>query len=176
MKKLAIALLASSALAVPAFAAPMNNSPPKQAQQQSQMQQPQTGMQQNGQNGQQAQNGWQQNRSTAFYSPRKLSHNQVRKIQIALNKDGFDAGHVDGTWGPKTRSAVRHFQKAKDISARGHLTKKTLSDLGVQVASNQYNGNNKSQQPNMGQKPGMSTQGQQPNGAAGNGAQGSSGK
>jgi Putative peptidoglycan binding domain len=178
MKKLAIALLASSALAVPAFAAPMNNPAPKQ---QSRMQQPQAGTnaQQPGQQAQNAAQNQPQSQASApssqrtAFAPGKLSHNQVRKIQVALNKHGFDAGPVDGTWGPRTRDAVRHFQKAKDISARGRLTKKTLSDLGVTVASNQYSGNR-----TMSGMSGQSQQPRQPNRtpAAGYNGQGDAGR
>ena len=139
MNKFVITLLASTALAIPAFAAPMNNPPPKQPQQQSQMQQPSA--QPSAQQNQQAQNTQQEKQQASYVKPSQLSHTQVRKIQEALNKQGFGVGHVDGIWGRKTQHAVRRFDQAKNIQANGRLTQQTLSDLGVQMASNQNNGN-----------------------------------
>jgi len=135
MKRLVLALLASSALAFPAFAAP-NTTPAQQpqTQQQSQMQRPQ----QNAQNP----SGRNQQQAANRIRPNTLSRKDVREIQMALNKKGFQAGHVDGIWGRDTMAAVQHFQKVNHIAADGHLTHRTLSDLGVQVAANQNNMNN----------------------------------
>lgn len=158
MNKLVLTLLASTALAVPALAAP-NNPAPQQPQAQSQTQQPKnqnpdanTTPQTQAQNQPSAQQpspnanhsaqgeqpSEQSNRQAAnqIVRPSQLSHSKIRKLQQALNKKGFRSGHVDGIWGPQTRDAVRTFQRSKGMHT-AQLTKKTLSDLGIQVASNE---------------------------------------
>ena len=55
----------------------------------------------------------------------------VRDAQQALKDKGFDPGPVDGLNGPKTRSAVRAFQKQQNLNADGRLGAKTLDTLGV---------------------------------------------
>ena len=55
----------------------------------------------------------------------------VREAQQALKDKGFDPGPADGVNGPKTRSAVRDFQKQQNLDADGKLGPKTLSVLGV---------------------------------------------
>ena len=55
---------------------------------------------------------------------------QVRKIQQALTKAGFNPGPVDGRIGPKTKAALESFQKQKNLTV-GQITKETLLALGV---------------------------------------------
>lgn len=52
----------------------------------------------------------------------------VKKAQEALNKHGAML-KVDGMMGPKTRDAIRSFQKANGLKPTGLLTKATLSKL-----------------------------------------------
>lgn len=115
MKKLALALLASAALALPAVA-----------------QQLPAGPSQNGMNAQQL--GGISSSQQGTISPRRLSKNQIRRMQLSLNRKGFHSGRADGIWGPHTRSAVTKFQKSKGIQANGALDQQTLSELGVNVA------------------------------------------
>ena len=55
----------------------------------------------------------------------------VRMAQQALNDRGYDAGTVDGVWGPGTANAVRRFQEAQGLPQSGTLDSQTLSALGV---------------------------------------------
>jgi murein L,D-transpeptidase YcbB/YkuD len=55
----------------------------------------------------------------------------VRSAQAALNAQGFDAGAVDGQFGPNTQSAVRRFQVERGLPQSGTLDGATLSALGV---------------------------------------------
>lgn len=57
----------------------------------------------------------------------------VRQVQQKLNNEGFQAGPVDGIWGPKTQSAVKNFQQKKGIEATGQLDEKTLAELDVEA-------------------------------------------
>jgi len=51
------------------------------------------------------------------------------KAQRALNGLGCDAGPVDGTIGPRTRSAIIRFQAANGLGQDGHLTDRTRRRL-----------------------------------------------
>lgn len=52
----------------------------------------------------------------------------VKEAQEALNKHGAML-KADGMMGPKTRAAIRSFQKANGLKATGHLSKMTMEKL-----------------------------------------------
>ena len=54
---------------------------------------------------------------------------QVRHVQQKLNNLGYHAGSVDGVLGPRTESALRRFQHARNLDATGHIDSKTLAFL-----------------------------------------------
>lgn len=64
-------------------------------------------------------------------SPSHATDSTVRQAQAALNDKGYDAGAVDGHWGPSTQSAVRRFQAKNGLAETGTLDNSTLSALGV---------------------------------------------
>jgi Putative peptidoglycan binding domain len=147
MKKLTLTLLASAALAMPAMVPAMAQGTTPQPATPGTMapgamqngQQPETQQQSpnTSQNAEQQNPGGNAQAATRVIPPSQLGRTGVRKVQTALNKKGFHAGHADGIWGSRTRNAVQNFQKSRNMSANGQLTQKTLSALGVQVASNQ---------------------------------------
>ena len=51
---------------------------------------------------------------------------QVKRLQQDLVLLGYDAGKVDGMFGPTTRRALSRFQSANDMIADGHLNAKAL--------------------------------------------------
>lgn len=55
----------------------------------------------------------------------------VRSVQQALNNRGYNAGAVDGQWGPATEDAVRRFQQVAGLPVSGELERPTLAALGV---------------------------------------------
>ena len=55
----------------------------------------------------------------------------VRDAQSALNARGYDAGAVDGRWGPNTQSALRRFQADRGLAPTGTLDDETRTALGV---------------------------------------------
>ncbi|MGE3914474.1 MAG: peptidoglycan-binding protein [Hyphomicrobiaceae bacterium] len=67
----------------------------------------------------------------------RLSKDDIRKIQMELNKAGFDAKDVDGVWGQDTRSALQNYQRQQNLPGDGQLNQQTLSALGVEIASQQ---------------------------------------
>jgi peptidoglycan hydrolase-like protein with peptidoglycan-binding domain len=58
---------------------------------------------------------------------------QVKAIQQALKDKGHDPGEIDGVMGPKTRAALRDYQKKEGLKATGQLDKETAAKLGVQA-------------------------------------------
>lgn len=59
------------------------------------------------------------------------SDSTVRNAQAALNNQGYNAGAVDGQWGPNTQSAVRRFQADRGLAQSGTLDGATLNALGM---------------------------------------------
>jgi len=58
-----------------------------------------------------------------------LDLNQLKDVQEALSKLGFDPGQVDGDSGPRTQAAVRKFQVACMIPADGVVGPQTRGAL-----------------------------------------------
>ncbi len=57
----------------------------------------------------------------------------VQKAQAMLNSRGFEVGTPDGVMGPKTRNAIREFQRSAGIPVTGKVDGKLLSALGLQT-------------------------------------------
>lgn len=55
--------------------------------------------------------------------------NDVKWVQYALNREGYNSGKVDGIFGNGTKKAVIAFQKAKGLSADGIVGVKTREAL-----------------------------------------------
>jgi peptidoglycan hydrolase-like protein with peptidoglycan-binding domain len=55
----------------------------------------------------------------------------LRKVQQTLNDQGYDAGKVDGKWGPRTSAALRKFQGDHGIEATGQINEQTITALGI---------------------------------------------
>ncbi len=51
---------------------------------------------------------------------RGLSHAESQEMQRRLSQQGFDTGGVDGVLGPKSRSAIRAFQRAAGLVPDGY--------------------------------------------------------
>jgi peptidoglycan hydrolase-like protein with peptidoglycan-binding domain len=59
----------------------------------------------------------------------------IRKVQEKLNSMGYNAGAVDGAYGPKTQAALKKFQQSQGIQVSGELNQETLAALGVEGSS-----------------------------------------
>lgn len=53
----------------------------------------------------------------------------TKSVQLALRAAGFDPGSADGRMGPRTREAVRDFQKANGLNADGKVGPRTWAKL-----------------------------------------------
>jgi peptidoglycan L-alanyl-D-glutamate endopeptidase CwlK len=59
------------------------------------------------------------------------SGNDVKKLQKALRKSGFNPGLIDGDFGPATTAAVAAFQKSEGLLADGIAGPRTQRALGL---------------------------------------------
>ena len=59
----------------------------------------------------------------------KSGDDGVRWLQFELQRTQFYTGRIDGFYGPKTKAAVRSFQKAKGLSVDGKAYNKTFDAL-----------------------------------------------
>lgn len=57
------------------------------------------------------------------------SAEQIKKIQRALKKAGFDPGPIDGIMNTKTKKAITEFQKSRGLIVDGIVGKKTWEEL-----------------------------------------------
>lgn len=53
----------------------------------------------------------------------------VKQVQIGLNNIGFDPGPLDGVMGPKTRKALKGFQKSIGMIPDGIITRQVYEEL-----------------------------------------------
>jgi peptidoglycan hydrolase-like protein with peptidoglycan-binding domain len=147
MKKTLIALIAVVAFAIPAVAQQQDpNQNPNQKADQNQ------NTQQNapGQPGQQ-----QVGQSRAIHP----SRSQIRMLQQALDRDGLNAGPVDGIMGNQTRQALQKFQSQHGLNASGQLDRQTIAALRSQRGRSQATAKtNKRTASHKGSRHGMSSQ------------------
>ncbi len=151
MKRILLATAAAVALTLPAMAQ-NNMQPQNEPHQQTQMQQ--NDMQHSGDT--MGSKNYEQQAQTQSVDPSQLSTDQIRQIQISLNKKGFNSKDVDGVWGPDTKSALENFQKEQNIEANGELSQQTLSALGVNVQNRenaQFQNENKMNRNAQNEKP-----------------------
>ena len=71
----------------------------------------------------------------------------VQQLQQKLKDQGFEAGPVDGKFGPKTKEALRKFQEKNGIKPSGEADEQTLAALGIQGGAS---GQDRSPQGDMG--------------------------
>ncbi len=55
--------------------------------------------------------------------------NMIRAVQTQLNELGFDSGPADGLYGPKTKSAIKEFQRSEDLDVDGKISDELIRDL-----------------------------------------------
>ncbi|MBP3344667.1 MAG: spore cortex-lytic enzyme [Clostridia bacterium] len=66
-----------------------------------------------------------------------------RTIQTKLKRWGYYKGSIDGIYGPKTKEAVRYFQRKNGLSVDGIVGPKTAAALGMTLSSGSGSVNNK---------------------------------
>lgn len=58
---------------------------------------------------------------------------EILQVQQALIQKGYDPGAADGLMGPRTRAAIREFQRAEGLSVTGSLNRETARALGLET-------------------------------------------
>ncbi|MEZ5817722.1 MAG: peptidoglycan-binding domain-containing protein [Hyphomicrobiaceae bacterium] len=82
---------------------------------------------------------WTQERAVGDGTTIMLSPAAVRLIQQALNRQGYSAGTLNGTWNDGTRQAARAYQAANDLEPTGTPTIGLINALGgFSVISGSY--------------------------------------
>ncbi len=64
-----------------------------------------------------------------------LTNQQVKTVQTKLKNWGYYTGAVDGIYGPKTKTAVKNFQKKNGLTVDGIVGPKTAAALGMSLGS-----------------------------------------
>ncbi len=59
----------------------------------------------------------------------QLTRSDIEEIQTLLKSNGYYAGKIDGSVGPKTRQAIRHMQQKMHLPQDGYPTKSFLNKL-----------------------------------------------
>ncbi|MDX1658996.1 MAG: N-acetylmuramoyl-L-alanine amidase [Nitriliruptorales bacterium] len=73
--------------------------------------------------------GWQLGDRHLYQAGTFLRGDDIRELQRRLNRLGFDAGHVDGVFGPDTADAVRDFQLNVGLKVDGIAGRDTIEVL-----------------------------------------------
>ncbi len=68
---------------------------------------------------------------TVVYAPSTYSGDTVANVQAALNREGYDAGPVDGVIGGQTRDAIEDYQEDHGLDETGRIDSALLSSLGL---------------------------------------------
>lgn len=74
---------------------------------------------------------------------------EVRLIQTKLKRWGYYKGSIDGIYGSKTVSAVKHFQRKNGLTVDGIAGKNTLAAMGIYSSSNSSSSNSSSNNSNL---------------------------
>lgn len=56
----------------------------------------------------------------------------IANVQAELQRRGYNAGGVDGTYGPQTRRALLNYQSDTGLATTGEIDEQTLDSLGLQ--------------------------------------------
>ena len=59
----------------------------------------------------------------------------IKQVQEKLHQHGFDAGPINGDYGPKTQTALAQFQLSRVLPVSGTLDERTLNELGIERAT-----------------------------------------
>jgi len=65
-----------------------------------------------------------------YVKAKMMRGDDVKELQTALKRTGYDPGPIDGIFGPKTEKAVKAFQRVKGLVVDGIVGPKTAAALG----------------------------------------------
>lgn len=64
-----------------------------------------------------------------------LTTAQTKTVQTKLKQWGYYTGAVDGIFGPKTKEAVKYFQRKNGLTVDGIVGKQTAAAMGISLSS-----------------------------------------
>lgn len=64
-----------------------------------------------------------------------LTTAQIKTVQIKLKQWGYYTGAVDGIFGPKTKEAVKYFQRKNGLTVDGIVGKNTAAAMGISLST-----------------------------------------
>ncbi len=70
--------------------------------------------------------------SNGYTGPSESNRSHVSAVQAELQARGYKI-KIDGDYGPKTRAAVKRFQRAKGLRVDGQIGPQTLGALGLSI-------------------------------------------
>lgn len=70
-----------------------------------------------------------------YYCVDALTTSQTKTVQTKLKQWGYYTGAVDGIYGPKTKEAVKYFQRKNGLTVDGIVGKKTAAAMGISLTS-----------------------------------------
>ncbi len=70
-----------------------------------------------------------------FEVAHSLTTSQIKTVQTKLKRWGYYTGNVDGIFGPKTREAVKYFQRKNRLAVDGIVGPNTARALGMSLIS-----------------------------------------
>lgn len=71
--------------------------------------------------------------STTKKKSKYYQSSTVKKVQNKLNKLGYNCGKADGSYGAKTKKAIKKFQKKKGLAVNGKINKTLLKNLNIKI-------------------------------------------
>jgi peptidoglycan hydrolase-like protein with peptidoglycan-binding domain len=78
--------------------------------------------------------------SGSHYGASSMDSSTVRQVQQALADKGHNPGPIDGMMGPRTRAALKSYQRQQNLSGASGLDQQTLNSLGVQASASSASG------------------------------------
>lgn len=73
--------------------------------------------------------------SQVIWQTEALTTTQVKTIQTKLKRWGYYTGAVDGIYGPKTKEAVKYFQRKNGLTVDGIVGKQTAAAMGISLVA-----------------------------------------
>jgi len=67
----------------------------------------------------------------SYYENEREELTIEQQVQLALAKEGFYRGDIDGMVGPGTRAAIRRFQYEEDLPVTGRIDRNLLRELDI---------------------------------------------
>lgn len=89
-------------------------------------------------------NIFQTNINSNYVADAALTTAQTKTVQTKLKNWGYYTGAIDGIFGPKTKEAVKYFQRKNGLTVDGIVGPKTAAAMGINLGSSSSSGTTQS--------------------------------